>query len=59
MIVKGTYKGKPIRALLLPDTKTVQLFEYVNEPGSLYFPLIDENGENVEKDKFVLEVTKK
>lgn len=54
MIVKGTYKGKPIRALLLPNTKTVQLFEYVNEPGSLYFPLI-ENGENVEKDKFVLE----
>lgn len=55
MIVKGTYKGKPIRAVLLPYTKTVQLFEYVHEPGSLYFPLI-ENGENVEKDKFVLEV---
>jgi len=54
MIVKGTYKGKTIRAVLLEGTTAVQLFEYVNEPGSLYFPLI-ENGENVEKDKFVLE----
>lgn len=55
MIVKGTYKGKPIRALLLPDTKTVQRFEYIDEPGIWYFPLIVD-GENVEKDKFVLEV---
>jgi len=55
MIVKGTYKGKPIRAVLLEGTTAVKRFEYVDEPGSLYFPLI-ENGENVEKDKFVLEV---
>lgn len=55
MIVKGTYKGKPIRAVLLEGTATVKLFEYVEEPGIWYFPLI-EDGENVEKDKFVLEV---
>ena len=55
MTVKGTYKGKPIRAVLLEGTTAVKRFEYVDEPGIWYFPLI-ENGENVEKDKFVLEV---
>jgi|GEM_PF-1450376 len=52
---RGTYKSKPIIAVLLPETKTVKRFEYENEPGCWYFPLIVD-GENVEKDKFVLEV---
>lgn len=55
MIVKGTYKGKKINAVLLEGTTAVKRFEYVDEPGIWYFPLIVD-GENVEKDKFVLEV---
>jgi len=55
MTVKGTYKGKPIRAVLLEGTTAVKRFEYVDEPGIWYFPLIEDGG-NMERDKFVLEV---
>lgn len=54
--VKGFYSGKSIRAWLLDkEDDVVRMFEYVEDPGKLYFPLI-EDGRNVESDKFVLNI---
>lgn len=51
-MIRGTYQNKPIRAVV--EDGVVIRFEFVNEPGNWYFPLI-ENGQNVERDKFILE----
>jgi len=53
-IKTGWYRGKPIIAVTIPGTNTVQRFKYQDNPDCWYFPLI-ENGENAEKDEFKLE----
>lgn len=52
--VKGFYDGRPIRAML-DGTNVVRVYEFVDKPGVWYAPLI-ENEENVEKDKFQLNI---
>ena len=51
--VKGKYRGKAINAYVIDGV--VMRFEYLNDRGKWFYPLI-ENGKNVEKDKFELEV---
>lgn len=51
-MIRGTYQNKPIRAVVENDM--ILRFEFVDKPGEWRFPLI-ENGENVERNKFILE----
>ena len=51
--MKGTHKGKQITAVLIPGTNTIQRFQYDDNPGNWYFPLI-KNGKNVYRDEFQL-----
>lgn len=51
---KGFYRNKKITAVLIPNTDTIQRFQFDDRPGVWNFPLI-ENGENVERQKFLLE----
>ena len=51
--MRGRYRGKAINAYVIDGV--VMRFEYLNDRGKWFYPLI-ENGENVEKDKFELEV---
>jgi len=51
--VKGKYRGKAINALV--KNGVITRFEYQDDKGKWFYPLIVD-GQNVEKDKFELEV---